>query len=137
MIASTFFFAWIIESWGRGIEKITLACGKAHTPPPRFQTELGGLMLTFPEPAWLKDVAPEVSSTEMEQLSGNKTTQETTQEKIIAMIRKTPSVTRFELAQQIGLSPDGIKYHLKRLRDNGKIHHVGPTKAGYWEILYE
>ena len=26
-----------------------------------FQTDQGGLTLTFPKPAWLKDVAPEAS----------------------------------------------------------------------------
>ena len=44
-------------------------------------------------------------------------------------------MTRRELAEHIGLSVDGIKYHLDKLRAAGIIRHVGPTKAGQWEIL--
>lgn len=46
LIASTFFRAGMIESWGRGIEKISAVCMKAGTPLPIFQTDLGGLMIT-------------------------------------------------------------------------------------------
>jgi len=36
---------------------------------------------------------------------------------------------------QLGLSADGIKYHLNKLRAAGVIRHVGPTKNGRWEIV--
>ena len=39
------------------------------------------------------------------------------------------------LAERIGLTPDGVKYHLAKLRTAGAIRHVGPTKAGRWEVL--
>jgi len=29
----------------------------------------------------------------------------------------------------------GVKYHLAKLRKAGIIRHVGPTKAGRWEVL--
>lgn len=68
------------------------------------------------------------------------TTQEnenTTQELLLALIRKTPAITREELAEFIGLSPDGVKYHLDKLRKEGIIEHRGPTKRGHWIILQE
>ena len=40
-----------------------------------------------------------------------------------------------EIAEAVGLSDDGVKYHLKLLSDNGKIRRVGSTKAGHWEVL--
>ena len=39
------------------------------------------------------------------------------------------------LAERVGLTPNGVKYHLTRLREAGVIRHVGPTKAGRWEVL--
>jgi predicted HTH transcriptional regulator len=63
------------------------------------------------------------------------TTQETTQEKILTILKARPETTRKELAAQIGITPDGIKYHLAKLRKAGAIRHVGPTKAGHWEVL--
>ena len=61
LIAAAFFRAGMIESWGRGIEKIFSACAAAGCPKPLFQTAQGGLTLTFSEQAWLKEVAPEAS----------------------------------------------------------------------------
>jgi ATP-dependent DNA helicase RecG len=38
------------------------------------------------------------------------------------------------MAELVGISESGVKYHLDKLRKNGKITHVGPTKKGYWKI---
>jgi ATP-dependent DNA helicase RecG len=63
------------------------------------------------------------------------TTQKTTPEKILGLIKVCPSITRQELADKLGLSPDGIKYHLQKMKLNGLIHYVGSTKAGHCAIL--
>ncbi|MFA7098260.1 MAG: winged helix-turn-helix transcriptional regulator [Gammaproteobacteria bacterium] len=39
------------------------------------------------------------------------------------------------LAQRVGISEDGVKYHLNKLKAAGKIRHVGSTKTGRWEVL--
>ena len=39
------------------------------------------------------------------------------------------------MAERIGITPDGIKYHLTRLRAAGVVRHVGPAKGGRWEVL--
>ena len=61
------------------------------------------------------------------------TTQKTTQ-KIIALIGKSPEISRKELAEVIGLTEDGIKYHLKKMQKKGIIKRIGPAKGGYWEV---
>ena len=61
--------------------------------------------------------------------------QETTAERIIEEIRKHPFTTRDQLAEVIGITPDGIKKQLDKLRKAGKIRHVGATKKGHWEII--
>ena len=43
-------------------------------------------------------------------------------------------MTQFELAQIIGITINGIKYHIKKLTKEGLIEHEGPTKAGRWVI---
>ena len=150
LLASAFFRAGYVESWGRGIEKILSECRKHGIPPPLFDSSLSGLMLTFrADPtqlvealgdaarAWLAE-APAVTPSTIQE-----TTQETTQEispatvrgKLLALLRQQPAITRRELATQLGLSPDGVKYHLSKLRAEGAIRHVGPTKSGHWEVL--
>ena len=63
------------------------------------------------------------------------TTQETTPEKILSILRKQPTITRKAIAEIIGMTPDGVKYHLSKLKSEGIIKHTGPTKAGKWKIL--
>ena len=64
-----------------------------------------------------------------------KDTQETTQEMILRLIKTNPAITRKGLAEKTGLTPDGVKYHLDKLREQGVIRHVGATKKGYWEVM--
>jgi len=63
-----------------------------------------------------------------------KTTQKTTQ-KILIAISKNPEITRRELAILLGLTGDGIKFHLKNLRKKSMLRRVGPDKGGHWEVL--
>jgi ATP-dependent DNA helicase RecG len=65
------------------------------------------------------------------------TTQETrtTRERILALLSNEPEITRRKLAERVGITADGVKYHLTKLRAAGVIQHVGATKAGRWEVL--
>ena len=62
-------------------------------------------------------------------------TQETTQERILVAIQAKPEVTQKELAQTIGITLDGIKYHIKNMTKLGIIKHEGSTKSGKWIII--
>ncbi|EKD55663.1 MAG: ATP-dependent DNA helicase RecG [uncultured bacterium] len=60
-------------------------------------------------------------------------TQKTTQ-KILEELKKNPCITRKELASIIGISQNGIKYHLDNLKKTSVIERVGPDKGGRWEV---
>ena len=62
-------------------------------------------------------------------------TQETTQEKIIKLLKANSRLTRKDLATLTNLTEDGVKYNLAVLKKRGKIEHYGSTKNGYWEVL--
>ncbi|MBQ3418984.1 MAG: Fic family protein [Erysipelotrichaceae bacterium] len=69
------------------------------------------------------------------------TTQETTQKKInnsqkkiIELIKENPSVTRKEMAEKIGISDDGIKYNLNKLKQMNILTRVGSDRSGTWKI---
>ena len=44
-------------------------------------------------------------------------------------------MTRKLLAQRLGISEDGVKYRLNKLKSAGKIRQVGKTKAGRWDVI--
>ena len=67
-------------------------------------------------------------------LNQQETTQETTQEKIINLIKKNPGITQVEMAKALDLTRDGISYNIKTLKEKGIIERVGSTKNGIWKI---
>ncbi|MCK5683508.1 winged helix-turn-helix transcriptional regulator, partial [bacterium] len=117
-----FFRSGMIEAWGRGIERIMGSCKVAKVDVPEFRQEKTGLWVEF--------------SFSHEKLSKNKsTTQKTTQKKIVDLIKNNPKITRKELANVLGISSNGVKYHLKKLKNAKIIQHVGSVRAGHWEVL--
>jgi len=63
-----------------------------------------------------------------------KTDQKTTQ-KIIHLITQKPDITRQQMAQTLGLSDAGMKYHLRKMQEKNIIRRVGPDKGGHWEVV--
>ena len=49
-------------------------------------------------------------------------------------MRNDPSITRELMAKELGITSDGVKYHIKKLRDAGIIEHIDGDKGGYWKI---
>ncbi|MBU1204783.1 MAG: winged helix-turn-helix transcriptional regulator [Nanoarchaeota archaeon] len=58
-----------------------------------------------------------------------------TGESILILVRKNPKITKEELAKQLGITIDGVKYHIKQLRKKGVVEWKGPTKSGHWEVI--
>ncbi|MDR2916589.1 MAG: Fic family protein [Tannerella sp.] len=70
-----------------------------------------------------------------ETLSMEKNIPRTTCDKILMQMRNNPKITRNELAAILGLTSDGVKYHLQKMTKDGIIVHKGSTRSGYWEII--
>lgn len=58
-----------------------------------------------------------------------------TQEKILELIRLDSYITQVEMAEKLGLTRDTISYNIKYLKDNGIIERIGSTKKGSWRII--
>ena len=107
-----------IEKYGTGIKRVCNLFSEYKLPAPEFKTLQNGLYV---------------------KIQGiPKTTQETTQEtalRIIALLRKNPTVTRKQLAQTLGnITEDGVKYQLDRLKKQQIITRIGSTKSGFWKV---
>lgn len=57
-----------------------------------------------------------------------------TQLKILAVMKKAPSVTASALAQECGLSEGGIRKNIARLKALGKLERTGSDKKGSWIV---
>lgn len=128
------FIAGEIETWGRGIQRIYEACESAGTPAPIIDYKPNDLWLEFPfSPEYLGAIQEELSGKTPGKMSG-RIPQKTTQ-KIIEILREHPALERRELATLLGgITENGVKYHIEKLKANGLIRRVGPDRGGHWEI---
>lgn len=56
-----------------------------------------------------------------------------TAKQIMAMMKVEPKVTTVELARRLGLSRDGVNYHIRVLKNKKQLRRNGPDKGGVWE----
>lgn len=60
MIADTFFKTGMIESWGRGFEKIKMACKESKTVLPKYSVHVKGMMVLCKESSIYKKLRKEL-----------------------------------------------------------------------------
>ncbi len=116
------------EKMGSGFERIKEICKKENTPFPEIEFNENYFYVTFRQSHEYLKLAEEETA--------QKTTQKTTQ-KILEIIKENPGITKKELASAIGISENGIKYHIDNLKKKRLLKRVGPDKGGYWEVLGE
>ena len=66
---------------------------------------------------------------------GDAVTTEKTTEKILSLILENPNITTEELARVCDMTPDGVYYHTKRLREKCVLIREGGRKEGAYEPL--
>jgi len=105
-----------VEKWGRGIGLIL-----SKEPEARFEEIGTHFRVVFPRKA--AGTTPETTP---------KTTPKTG-EQIMGLLKSSPQITKEEIAAALGLTHDGVKYHIKRLKSRGSVRWVGPSRGGHWE----
>jgi ATP-dependent DNA helicase RecG len=162
-IANAFFRAGMIESWGRGIERIFQACRTNGSPLPEFRSEQSGLWADF---AYAKPMAPVKTPVETPVQTRVETRVETpvetrvetpvetrvetpvetrvetpvetpakTGDLILEFLRGRPEATLAEVGIAIGKSVSAIERASSKLVKEGKLRFVGPHKGGHWKVL--
>lgn len=78
-----------------------------------------------------------VSTQKSTQIDNNHidSTQKSTQKRILETLQTNPKASRSELAKIIGITEDGIKKQLAKLKEIGKIERIGPDRGGYWNVI--
>ena len=54
-------------------------------------------------------------------------------QKILAAMRRNPNITIRELQEDTGLSESGVKKVIRQLRAEGMVQRIGGAKGGHWE----
>ena len=147
------------ESWGRGWQKICDGFMAAGLPKPSIESKQGGVLVTFQrnnvnlnatvvegqettQKEGAFDIMPnkgneEEKTTQKSSLKSSLESGLKSEHSIIEAIIANPNVTIPILQEMTGLSRNGIKKALNRLKVQGIIRRVGPDKGGHWELLQQ
>ena len=138
-LANAFFRAGLIESWGRGMERIQRACHQAGVPTPDLSLDHGGLWVTFhfpPAPAAADEKTPvETPVQTLEETPAAMPLK--TPDQILRILRQQPALSLAAVAQAIGKSTSAVERAVAKLGKSGQLRRVGATKTGRWEVLHE
>lgn len=59
-----------------------------------------------------------------------------TTETIFKIISNNPKVTAKEIASVCGITEDGVAYHIKKLKQSGRILRIGGSRnGGEWRVV--
>lgn len=59
-----------------------------------------------------------------------------TTETIFKIISNNPKVTAKEIASVCGITEDGVAYHIKELKQSGRILRIGGSRnGGEWRVV--
>lgn len=146
-IAEVFSRMGIIEQWGTGIQRMIQGCREYGVQEPEFidmgdafrvnfyrsGTETGIETKYTGTENTNTGIQTKETGTEKNQMSFLNTLSET-ERKILEFIMEDSSITQKEIAQKMGMSKNGIRYAMDKLKDRGILEREGATKRGKWII---
>lgn len=136
LLARAMYMRGYIEHVGSGTGDIIDKCRERGLPPPIWENEDDGMTVTIKRipssPASKVSVGTSPETT-------TKTTMETTMENlgagtlsVLKAIRTSPEANLVRIAQMVGMTKDGVFYHVKILRAKLGLRHDGSPKKGRW-----
>lgn len=129
MIAIVYYLAGLIESWGRGIEKICQACEEDGSPLPEYTIHPGDIMIQFIA------AKERIVRTSLDKVTEGVTEKVTeAEQKLLSLLLEDPAYTYAVLAEKLGVSRKTISSRIKSLKDKGVLQRVGSDTKGHWQI---
>ncbi len=153
-IAEFFSRMGIIEQWGTGIQRMIQGCREYGVRDPELvdmgdafrvnfyrsgtETDIENRKTGIPTKGngtenTITGIQIKETGTEVNQMSFLNTLSET-ERKIVEFIMEDPGITQKEIAQKIGMSKNGIRYAMDKLKKRGILEREGTTKRGKWII---
>lgn len=157
-IAEVFSRMGIIEQWGTGIQRMIQGCREYGVREPEFIDMGDAFRVNFyrsdVETGTEKaetgtEIAIKVDDTDTEKIETGIKTKETgtekekiivlsalpdTERKIVGFILENPGITQEQIAENMGMSKNGIRYAMGRLKEKGILMREGATKKGKWIV---
>lgn len=124
IIANVFYLAGLIESWGRGIEKIVDACKENNTPTPIYTIHPSDIMVEFDAAKDFNNVNTHINDIQLKSIEIN----------LLQFLTNNPNLTIPQLSKVLNISERSVSTMLKGLKDKEIIERIGGKKKGSWKI---
>ena len=139
LIAEVCYRVGYIDSWGRGIEKITDACKVTGLPEPVIEENTGGVSVELLKAPAFEKVVSKNSWDDFGTISDGTSGKRRenvgkTSGMILDACRETPSITIPEMAKKIGITERSVQRNIQKLQADGFLRRVGGRKEGHWEV---
>ena len=142
----------IIEKWGTGIPRLFEACAEYGLPEPELIDFDGDFRVNMyrnrdtdiKTDTNIKNNTNTNTKTNTEKVTNTNTNTKTntnikkqkanaeTATRILEIMREQPTITVKKIADQMRLSVAGVRYHINKMKKDGLVEHVGPSKKGTW-----
>lgn len=131
-----FFSLNLIESYGSGIRRAKDALLENGSPKLKFYPDndidnytnaVMGINVAF-----LKDDRRTTKETTKEIVNEKNSVQE----QILIFMLNNPKITAEQIANELEtISVNGIRYHIRKLKAEGRLKREGSTKSGKWIVI--
>lgn len=100
------------------------------------ETPVDTTKTTTKTPSITTETSADTTDTTTETPSVTTETSADTTETIIKIISNNPKVTAKEIASVCGITEDGVAYHIKKLKQSGRIIRIGGSRnGGEWKVV--
>ena len=160
-IANTFFRSGFIETWGRGIERITTACREAGKREPLFEVSPGEVKVTFyiDDEGGVNRSGKEVDGSVTGGVNGGENGGvpgsansgvkggvssgvngvpggvNELRKTILELMRATPTISAQRIADTVGTTKRRIESNINVMKKAGLLNHIGTDKKGHWDVI--
>ena len=133
-VAAAFQYMKIVEGWGTGLPRLFKQCKERGLPDPKFEEIGDGIKVTV----YRKTGREQVNGTTQTTRSSTRLLDEKrlsdTEIAIIDAMKENNKVTQSQLAAQLGIDINTVKYYVRKLSKNSIIEREGNNRSGRWKI---
>lgn len=125
----------LVRELNEGVPRIFEEMKAAGLPEPKIVETTANVTVVLynGKTAANNDQTTENTTENTTQKTTENATEKTT-EKIIRILKERPYATAGQLAEELGLTIDGVDYNIRKLKKQGRIVRIGGDKGGHWEI---
>ena len=134
-IAEAFYYMKIIEGWGTGLPRLYSQCKAMNLPEPKFVEFGDGIKVTLYRKTGSEWVIGTTQSTQFSPRSDEKHSLSDTEIKIIDAMKANSSVSQSQLARQLEMNVNAVKYYVRSLSKRNLIARQGNNRSGEWIVL--